>query len=108
MLGLTQAKRLECMEKAVTRGDLQRLRCLFDSGVDLDANLNEYGHTALFLACYLGRVDAARMLLMLWAADPTCTANGGLSTCFDAAVANGAFQDDPELLGMLRGDRGRP
>jgi len=53
----------EQLRAAASRGEVEVLRALLDGGsVDVDA-ANEYGATALILACNRGHTEAARVLL---------------------------------------------
>lgn len=63
-LGITQSQRINEAFKAVAHNDLLRLKALVNAGVDIDAQ-NEYGQTALFLACWKGFDKIAEYLISI-------------------------------------------
>eukprot|EP00756_Hemistasia_phaeocysticola_P056887 Hpha_TRINITY_DN33530_c0_g1::TRINITY_DN33530_c0_g1_i1::g.171087::m.171087 len=75
-VGDTRVERREQLEWAAEAGEVKRLRRLLAAGVDLDA-VDNYGRTALFIACFHGHLEAVRFLLST-GADPAIAAHGGL------------------------------
>jgi len=88
--------RLTELCKAALDGDVIRIVALANVGVEVDAVLNEYGHTALFVASLHGRSAAVRRLIEL-RASVTCRSHGG-ATAATAAAANG----HAEVLRLLQ------
>jgi hypothetical protein len=84
-LGTMQTQRVLELHRASAGGDSYRLHALLEAGVDLDA-VNEYGQTALCLACVHNQLASVRYLL--WAgADVSVVDNGGFNI-FEAVVSN--------------------
>lgn len=63
-LGTIRPQRVLELHKASIVGNLYRMHALLEAGVDVDG-VNDYGQSALFLACRYVRVDSVRYLL--WA-----------------------------------------
>lgn len=74
--------------KAILSGDLRRVRALINSGVDIDG-VNEYGLTALSLACYYGRADVVEELVWKYGASLLISDN---SDCTALHIAYKAVQ----------------
>ncbi len=62
-LGSTQAQRLIELSRASKAGDIIRILCLLEAGVDVDAPVNDYGHTAVFQACYHNQLVTVEFLV---------------------------------------------
>ncbi len=77
-IGSSQSKRTQEWISAATKGDCLRMVCLLMAGVDVDV-ANEYGQTALFIACWSGHLDAVRLLLHAANSDPSICDNAGVS-----------------------------
>lgn len=66
-LGTIRPQRVLELHKASSEGDCYRLHALLVAGVDLDGT-NDYGQSALFVACWRGKVSSVRYLLWAGAA----------------------------------------
>src|SRR6056297_2658506 len=65
-------------------GDLAAVQALVESGVDIDAQDNSYGYTALMWASEHNYIDMARYLVSK-GADPDMRANDGTTALIRAA-----------------------
>jgi hypothetical protein len=63
-LGSNQMQRLYEFFKAAGLGNLLRLKCLIDVGVDIDAR-NEYGQAVLHIACWKGYAAMVDLLISM-------------------------------------------
>ena len=75
-------------ERAAIRGDVERVRQLLQSGVDVDAR-DRYGQTALMLAAHHGHREMVETLIES-AADLNVTAKYNLSALMLAVIAGHA------------------
>ena len=80
--------------------NLQLVQLLLTSGVDVNRESSR-GHTALDLACFRGRLDAARLLLQHHA-DPSLRSQG--QTAMDLAHIGG----HPDVISLLVDSESRP
>mmetsp|Transcript_11254 Transcript_11254/g.20906 ORF Transcript_11254/g.20906 Transcript_11254/m.20906 type:complete len:568 (-) Transcript_11254:1366-3069(-) len=98
LLGTTQHYRTSKFWNAALHERPIRVHILIQEGVDIDAR-NEYGHTALSMACWRGFKDIVDILLRS-GADPSIKCNLGL-TCMEIARKNN-WQDIEQALKMYK------
>ena len=91
-LKLTDAQRLEELHEAAKGGDLARINALVAVGVLPDTVLNEYGHSAAYVALLHSRMSAVERLIS-FGASTSLQAHGGTSLA-QAAAARGWLQQD--------------
>jgi len=94
-LGSKSSQRLSEFEKCIVLGDILRLICVIEAGVDVDAILNDYKQNALHLAIFHGNETMAWFLINIAGIDTSiCTVNGGISSYFSTALFSvGAMVD---------------
>ena len=86
------------LHRAVYENDLDMLRALLESGVDMQAR-NAHGWTALHTAAYINRSDALKLLLLFTArSEVLATSKGKFGhTALHLACSRG----NTEVIGML-------
>ena len=99
-LGSKSSQRLSEFEKCIVLGDILRLICVIEAGVDVDAILNDYKQNALHLAIFNGNETMAWFLINIVGIDTSiCTVNGGISSYFSTARS---LNDDCGMVDMLQ------